>query len=631
MASLGLVPIQVLSGPRDVKKEFVDSQPQDKVDASLLVKFMNDNKILNIDQAFNSFIKSNPSVKSSKEDMSKYITKSGKVVLFDKKYTVNDYSNVDIHNFIPDNWLTDMGNFITDENEPIINNWIADYEEKTAIEIGIVTVKSLGDQDIFDYSQEQFNRLGVGKKYANNGILVVFSMDDRKSRIHPGYGVEGDLPDAVCGRILSEVIKPNFKKGDYENGILLALEEIKSKLGDGVYELKKKAERESELRSDMEFNENLQAFFGWLLAAALIASIAGGIVFILRKKRMERERKEADSRRIKEEQEKLIRDINKSLSDIKEIRDLFPSNVGIPNSPKLNSLYESTKKIIVSLSPNIGNPDAYFMNSDRTQESLNSLKSLLSNLYGSYKIYIETKNSIKSKMSEISGISSIKMNAYKLIDEAVESARKIEEYGYQAGDVPSKVEVDRLDSIFNKVTNLVSSDIDEAIHNFNLYKDSISNISSKRSNISTKLSTIESAISKVKNWERSVNDKLTGFNRIANSSEKDRVNQMIDDFRSNNSKDYIKLSSLLDMIYSEMQKAHTRVENEARRKREEEDRKRREEEEERRRKKRREEEEEDDRRRRSYSSSSSSSSDSGSSFGGFSGGSSSGGGASGDW
>jgi uncharacterized protein len=47
----------------------------------------------------------------------------------------------------------------------------------------------------------------------------VVAKDDRKLRIEVGYGLEGALNDATAARIISEVITPKFRTGDFTGGI----------------------------------------------------------------------------------------------------------------------------------------------------------------------------------------------------------------------------------------------------------------------------------------------------------------------------------------------------------------------------------------------------------------------------
>jgi uncharacterized protein len=98
-----------------------------------------------------------------------------------KKNTINTVSLVFItYSQEFKNWVTDLGNFYTPEEEVYLNKTISDYEKLTSIEIAVVTIESLGDNYIEQFASDEFKRLGIGKKGADNGILIVFSMKDRK-------------------------------------------------------------------------------------------------------------------------------------------------------------------------------------------------------------------------------------------------------------------------------------------------------------------------------------------------------------------------------------------------------------------------------------------------------------------
>ena len=71
-------------------------------------------------------------------------------------------------------------------------------EKKTGIQAIVVMLPSIGDEDIFEFSQKLFRHWGIGEKKRNNGLLVVYVSDQRTIRFHTGYGIEGSLPDAKC-------------------------------------------------------------------------------------------------------------------------------------------------------------------------------------------------------------------------------------------------------------------------------------------------------------------------------------------------------------------------------------------------------------------------------------------------
>jgi uncharacterized protein len=71
-----------------------------------------------------------------------------------------------------------------------------------------------------------FNHWGVGQKEKNNGVLLAIFIKDRKLRIEVGYGLEETLTNTVCKRIIDADIIPDFKKGDFYNGIKKGLQSI---------------------------------------------------------------------------------------------------------------------------------------------------------------------------------------------------------------------------------------------------------------------------------------------------------------------------------------------------------------------------------------------------------------------
>ncbi|MFT4649646.1 MAG: hypothetical protein ACI9X4_002887, partial [Glaciecola sp.] len=52
-----------------------------------------------------------------------------------------------------------------------------------------------------------------------NGALLVVAYKDRKLRIEVGRGLEGELTDSRCGRIIRDVIAPHFRSGNTDKGI----------------------------------------------------------------------------------------------------------------------------------------------------------------------------------------------------------------------------------------------------------------------------------------------------------------------------------------------------------------------------------------------------------------------------
>ena len=107
-----------------------------------------------------------------------------------------------------------------------INFLLDSFVKKTTNEMAVVIVNSIGENEINSFGDELASSWKIGKAKKDNGILLLFVMDQRKLTIKTGYGVEGVLPDAICKRIQNESIVPAFKAGDYDAGILAGVKEM---------------------------------------------------------------------------------------------------------------------------------------------------------------------------------------------------------------------------------------------------------------------------------------------------------------------------------------------------------------------------------------------------------------------
>lgn len=94
----------------------------------------------------------------------------------------------------------------------------------------VVIVPTTGDMSTFDYGMAVAKRWRLGDKDKDNGLVMLIAINDRKSYILVGYGLEGSLPDVVLKRILREHMQPAFKKGNYAKGIEAGFDEIESRL-----------------------------------------------------------------------------------------------------------------------------------------------------------------------------------------------------------------------------------------------------------------------------------------------------------------------------------------------------------------------------------------------------------------
>ena len=124
--------------------------------------------------------------------------------------------------------VTDYTNTLSAGELQSLEDKLTAFNDSTSSQVAIVIMASVGNYDIADYAVQLYNRWGIGQKDKNNGVLLLVAKEDRKVWITTGYGMEGVFPDALVKRVVNNDILPNFKQGDYYEGLDQAVNSIMS-------------------------------------------------------------------------------------------------------------------------------------------------------------------------------------------------------------------------------------------------------------------------------------------------------------------------------------------------------------------------------------------------------------------
>jgi uncharacterized protein len=92
-------------------------------------------------------------------------------------------------------------------------------QRETGHQLAVVTVRSLGGEDVATFTKRLFNRWGVGRRGINDGIVLLVAPHDRTARIAVGYGLVRQLPDAFCQQIMDRIMVPAFAHGKIGLGV----------------------------------------------------------------------------------------------------------------------------------------------------------------------------------------------------------------------------------------------------------------------------------------------------------------------------------------------------------------------------------------------------------------------------
>ncbi|WP_316896400.1 TPM domain-containing protein [Pseudodesulfovibrio indicus] len=114
--------------------------------------------------------------------------------------------------------VNDLAKMMSPVTRQDIEARLADLEATDSTQVAVLTVPSLEGDSIEDFSIRVAEAWKVGRKDFDNGVILLVSKQDRKIRIEVGYGLEGRLTDVLSGRIIDNVITPQFKAGDFDRG-----------------------------------------------------------------------------------------------------------------------------------------------------------------------------------------------------------------------------------------------------------------------------------------------------------------------------------------------------------------------------------------------------------------------------
>ncbi len=125
----------------------------------------------------------------------------------------------------PQGYVNDYAGVIDAGSRQRIEAYCAAVEKATGAQMAFVLVPSLQGEPVEDVANLLYRKWGIGQKGENNGALLLLSVQDRRSRLEVGYGLEPILPDGAAGGLLREM-RPALREGRYGEAMLVAAHQI---------------------------------------------------------------------------------------------------------------------------------------------------------------------------------------------------------------------------------------------------------------------------------------------------------------------------------------------------------------------------------------------------------------------
>lgn len=184
----------------------------------------------------------------------------------EKIYTVDNLPKVHLQNKFK--YVCNPTGILSQAACDSIDRMLYRLEEKTGIETVVAVVPSIGEEDCFDFSHQLLNKWGVGKKDKNNGLVILLVTDQRCVQFYTGYGLEGDLPDAICKRIQMKSMIPYLKEENWNEGMVNGIQAVCKRLEGSMVNDKKSEEEE------ISFMTIFLAVIGFMGIASIFSILA---------------------------------------------------------------------------------------------------------------------------------------------------------------------------------------------------------------------------------------------------------------------------------------------------------------------------------------------------------------------
>jgi uncharacterized protein len=122
--------------------------------------------------------------------------------------------------------VNDYADMISSSAEATMVQKLEQLEASDSTQVAVLTVPSLEGEELEGFSIRVAEAWKIGTAENDNGAILLVARDDREVRIEVGYGLEGRLTDLLAGRIVDQIIVPNFKAGRFDDGFLQATDAI---------------------------------------------------------------------------------------------------------------------------------------------------------------------------------------------------------------------------------------------------------------------------------------------------------------------------------------------------------------------------------------------------------------------
>ncbi len=174
--------------------------------------------------------------------------------------------------------VTDLTGTLSASQLRDLDSRLSGFERGKGSQIAVLMLPSTQPETIEEYSIRVADAWKIGRARVDDGVILVVAKDDRKLRVEVGRGLEGAIPDAVAKRVVSDVIAPYFRSGDFYGGVAAGTDALMKLIeGEGL-----PAPRSGVIidgvHRPIDFQTIFLLFFALVLTGAIFGRLFGRVI-----------------------------------------------------------------------------------------------------------------------------------------------------------------------------------------------------------------------------------------------------------------------------------------------------------------------------------------------------------------
>ncbi len=127
--------------------------------------------------------------------------------------------------------VTDLTGTLGAQQQAQLETTLAQIEATKGAQVAVLLLPTTQPEAIEQFGIRLAEAWKIGRKGVDDGVIIIVAKEDRATRIEVGYGLEGAIPDAIAKRIVSELMTPRFREGDFYGGLQAAADTIGKIIG----------------------------------------------------------------------------------------------------------------------------------------------------------------------------------------------------------------------------------------------------------------------------------------------------------------------------------------------------------------------------------------------------------------